>query len=42
MNDEKDIYLVGISFDEDERNISKFEWEKVCYKDKLGRGFSNT
>ncbi len=27
--EEKDIYLVGINFDEDERNISGFEWEKL-------------
>nr|MBL0709170.1 PD-(D/E)XK nuclease domain-containing protein [Sulfurimonas sp.] len=25
----RDIYLVGINFDENERNISRFEWEKV-------------
>lgn len=25
----QDIYLVGINFDEDERNISRFEWERV-------------
>ncbi len=24
----KDIYLVGINFDEDDKNIVKFEWEK--------------
>ena len=29
LNENKDIYLVGIHFDEDERNISKFEWEKI-------------
>ena len=25
----KDIYLVGINFDKEKKNISKFEWEKV-------------
>ncbi|MBL0708608.1 MAG: ATP-binding protein [Sulfurimonas sp.] len=25
----RDIYLVGINFDENERNISRFEWEKI-------------
>jgi len=25
----KEIYLIGINFDENERNISRFEWEKV-------------
>jgi len=25
----KEIYLIGINFDKKERNISKFEWEKV-------------
>ncbi|MEA3553224.1 MAG: AAA family ATPase, partial [Campylobacterota bacterium] len=29
LNDSKDIYLVGINFDEDEKNISNFEWEKI-------------
>jgi len=28
LNEDKDIYLVGINFDEDKKNISKFEWEK--------------
>ncbi|MBL0721694.1 MAG: AAA family ATPase [Sulfurovum sp.] len=29
----QDIYLVGINFDENKRNISKFEWEKLrCLK----------
>ena len=28
MNESKEIYLVGINFDEDERNIAGFEWEK--------------
>jgi len=26
---QKEIYLVGINFDEDEKNIIKFEWEKM-------------
>ncbi len=25
----QDIYLIGINFDKKEKNISKFEWEKV-------------
>ena len=25
----QDIYLVGINFDENDKNISKFEWEKI-------------
>ena len=29
LNEGKEIYLVGIVFDEDDKNISKFEWEKV-------------
>nr|MBL0708817.1 PD-(D/E)XK nuclease domain-containing protein [Sulfurimonas sp.] len=29
LNDKKDIYLVGINFDENKRNVSKFEWEKL-------------
>jgi hypothetical protein len=29
MNENKEIYLIGINFDENDRNISKFEWEKV-------------
>ncbi|SFV60390.1 hypothetical protein MNB_SV-6-1842 [hydrothermal vent metagenome] len=29
MNEDKDIYLVGINFDEEKRNISGFEWERV-------------
>ena len=29
MNENKEIYLIGINFDEKDRNISKFEWEKV-------------
>ncbi|MEA1892323.1 MAG: AAA family ATPase [Campylobacterota bacterium] len=30
LKDDKDIYLVGINFDEGEKNISGFEWEKLC------------
>ncbi|MEO1954578.1 MAG: PD-(D/E)XK nuclease domain-containing protein, partial [Campylobacterales bacterium] len=29
INEDKEIYLVGINFDEDEKNIAKFEWERV-------------
>jgi len=29
LSSKKDIYLVGIEFDTNERNISKFEWEKL-------------
>ncbi|MEA3512086.1 MAG: AAA family ATPase [Campylobacterota bacterium] len=29
LNDGKDIYLVGINFDEGEKNISSFEWEEI-------------
>ena len=29
LNEKKDIYLVGINFDEEDRNISKFEWERI-------------
>jgi len=28
LNQGKDIYIVGIVFDAEERNISEFEWEK--------------
>jgi hypothetical protein len=31
LSQNKDIYLVGINFDEKERNISKFEWELVSF-----------
>ena len=34
MNEGKDIYLVGINFDEDERNIGGFEWERVKSKEE--------
>ena len=29
LNENKDIYLVGINFDEEDKNISGFEWEKI-------------
>jgi len=29
LNQGKDIYIVGIVFDAEDRNIAKFEWEKV-------------
>ena len=29
LNEKKDIFLVGIEFDEDIQNISNFEWEKI-------------
>jgi hypothetical protein len=29
LNEKKDIYLVGINFDEEDRNISKFKWERI-------------
>jgi ATP-dependent exoDNAse (exonuclease V) beta subunit len=29
LNGDKIIYLVGIEFDTNEKNISRFEWEKV-------------
>jgi hypothetical protein len=29
MDRGKEIYLVGINFDEEERNIARFEWERV-------------
>lgn len=29
LSDERDIYLVGIEFDTNDRNISKLEWEKA-------------
>ena len=29
MNQNRDIYLVGIHFDTQEKNISVFEWERV-------------
>ena len=30
MQEGKDIYLVGIEFDEEKKNISFFEWERDC------------
>jgi ATP-dependent exoDNAse (exonuclease V) beta subunit len=29
LSSKKNIYIIGISFDEAERNIGSFEWEKV-------------
>jgi hypothetical protein len=29
LNENKDIYLVGITFDEEKRNIKEFKWEKL-------------
>jgi len=29
LDEGKDIYLVGINFDDNEKNISKLEWEKI-------------
>ena len=29
LNKNKEIYLIGINFDENEKNISKFEWEQI-------------
>jgi len=29
LNEDKNIYLVGIELDKKEKNISKFEWEKI-------------
>ena len=31
-NDQREIYLIGINFNEDEKNISQFEWEKVGHE----------
>ena len=31
LNEGKDIYLVGVTFDEEKRNIKKFEWEKLTF-----------
>jgi hypothetical protein len=28
LNENKNIYLVGIEFDEEKRNIKEFKWEK--------------
>jgi hypothetical protein len=32
LNENKDIYLVGIEFDVSERNVTKVEWEKIDKK----------
>jgi peptide methionine sulfoxide reductase MsrA len=29
LKQNREIYLVGINFDEDEKNISEFLWEKI-------------
>jgi Holliday junction resolvase-like predicted endonuclease len=29
LNKNKNIYLIGINFNEDEKNVEKFEWERV-------------
>ena len=29
LNEKKNIYLIGINFDEEKRNIAKFEWEEL-------------
>jgi Holliday junction resolvase-like predicted endonuclease len=29
LQEQKDIYLIGINFDKDDKNISKFQWEKL-------------
>jgi Holliday junction resolvase-like predicted endonuclease/predicted DNA binding CopG/RHH family protein len=29
LKEQKDIYLIGINFDKDDKNISKFQWEKL-------------
>ena len=29
LNEKKNIYLIGINFDEENRNIAKFEWEEL-------------
>jgi len=29
LTQDKDIYLLGIDFDKEEKNINKFEWEKI-------------
>ena len=31
QNGNKDIYLIGINFDEKEKNVSKFEWERLYF-----------
>ena len=32
LNENKDIYLVGIEFNTKEKNISKFEWNVIMHK----------
>jgi hypothetical protein len=29
QKEQKNIYLVGVEFDEEKRNIASFEWEKL-------------
>ena len=29
LSEKKDIYLIGIEFSKEDKNISHFEWEKV-------------
>jgi len=31
LNQDKEIYLVGINFDKESKNISEFKWERVNY-----------
>ena len=33
LNDKKDIFLIGVEFDEEVKNISGFEWEKLDNND---------
>jgi len=32
LNDDRDIYMIGICFDSEEKNITEFEWEKTSKK----------
>ncbi len=32
LNESKNVYLVGINFDKEQKNIDKFEWEEVVKK----------
>jgi len=34
INEDKNIYLLGIEFSKEEKNISKFEWEKIDKNDR--------
>ncbi|MDX9814603.1 MAG: hypothetical protein RBS91_08110 [Sulfurimonadaceae bacterium] len=34
LNENKPIYLVGINFDESEKNITEFEWELSSFLSK--------